>query len=72
MCHGSTTQASSLVFCLRSYPDVVLAGIRVLARVARLGIVVVALTLTEPGSDDASDLMIASANALVLHSEPSR
>ena len=49
-----------------------LAGVRVLARVARLGIVVVALTLTEPGSDDASDLMMASANALVLHSEPSR
>ena len=49
-----------------------LAGVRVLARVARLGIVVVTLPLTEPGSDDASDLMMASANALVLHSKPSR
>ena len=43
-----------------------------MARVARLGVVVVALTLIEPGSDDASDSTVASTNALVLHSKLSR
>ena len=57
-----------------AYSDVVLAGVRVLVcvrvlvRVACLGVVVVAVTLFEPGSDDVSDSIVASANALVLHS----
>ena len=56
---------------LEAYPDVVLAGVGVLVRMAGLGVVIVAFTLTEPGSDDVSDTM-ASANALVLHSKPPR
>ena len=48
-----------------------LAGVGVLVRVACLGVVIVAFTLVEPGSDDVSD-RVTSANALVLHSKPSR
>ena len=55
----------------RLYPDVVLAGVGVLVCVACLGVVIITFTLIEPGPDDVSDA-VASANALVLHSKPSR
>ena len=56
---------------LEAYPDVVLTC-RVLACVACLGVVIIALTFTEPGFDDAGDSTVASANVLVLHSKPSQ
>ena len=59
------------VYSYKAYSDVVLAGGVVLVRVACLRVVIVAFTLTEPGSDDVGDT-VASANALVLHSKPSR
>ena len=60
------------IHCLyKAYPDVVLAGVGVLVRVAGLCVVIIAFTLIEPGPDYVSDTM-ASANALVLHSKPSR
>lgn len=49
-----------------------LAGGGVLVRAACLGVVVIAVTLTEPGSDDVGDSAVPSANALVLHSKPSK
>ena len=76
ICDGEkriTGYALAIVLAIHeAYPDVVLAGVRVLARVACLGVVIIAFTLIEPGSDDVSDSTVASANALVLHSKPSR
>ena len=77
ICDGGKYQlqkwTTALACCIhtRLYPDVVLAGVGVLVRVASLGVVIVDFTLVEPGSDDVSD-RVASANALVLHSKLSR
>ena len=66
VCNDATQDA-----LIEAYPDVVLAC-RVLACVACFGVVIVALTFTEPGFDDAGDSTVAGANALVLHSKPSQ
>ena len=43
-----------------------------MVRAACLGVVVIAVTLTEPGSADVGNSALPSANALVLHSKPSK